>query len=349
MKVRRDSSPFVRIAAVVSLVAALFPASAAAVGSVSTVAPRPLGMGGAFTAVEDRLAAMAWNPAALLPPACHRGTNLRLHLNILGAPAVARETGLLTGDLTEPYASLPALEQVTLGIGSVVKGATLRRGGLSIGVLLLEEQLDPEGLAESRGLADAGDLIDGYYANVVVSFRLDPRVSVGATGTILAGWNADGGRQYDLGRVYGALLKPNDRVTVGLMYFDLPVGFEAYRRGIEGLAPRTMNGGISYRPSDDVIVALDLRDLGEKHAGTGLEPRVGIEWTVLGVAAVRAGGFREEGSEAGVLTLGLGAISMPGCRTGSEAPGGETFVLNYAALLSEDAAPRHLLSALIHF
>jgi hypothetical protein len=349
MLVRRRPALVHRFAPIAILAVLTFSVRADGVGSVSTVAPRPLGMGGAFVAVEDRLAAMAWNPAGLLPPACSRGTNLRLHLNILGAPAIARETGLLTGALTEPYASLSVAEQAAVAIGSVIKGATLRRGGLSVGVLLLEEELDPVGLAESRGLADAGDLLDGYYANVVVSFRLDPRVSVGATATILAGGDGEGDRRHDLGRVYGALLKPNDRVTVGLTYFDLPAGFESIRRGIEGLAPRTMNGGIAYRPADNVVVAFDLRDLGEKHHGTSLEPRAGLEWNPWGETAVRVGAFREEGSGDGVLTLGLGAISMPGCRVGGETPGGDTFVLDYATLLSDGAAPRYLLSVLLQF
>jgi len=322
---------------------------ACAAGSVSTVSPRPLGMGGAFLAVEDESAAVAWNPAALRPPLCSRSGSFRFHANILGGPAVARETGLLTGVEKSPFRDLPGHEKLLVAVGSVLKSVTFARGGFSAGVLLLEEQLDPATLADSRGLADAGDLLDAYYANIAVAFVLDPRVSIGAAGTVFYGWDASGDRSTGVGRSYGALLRPNERVSVGITYFDLVSGFSDYRRAIEGLAPRTMNAGICFRPHGSLLLALDLRDLAEKHSDTGLEPRLGIEWDPWGRFALRAGTFREGGEGSQVFTFGVGAIPMVGCWEGLERPRSDAFVLNYAVLVREGAGPRHLLSAILHF
>ncbi len=308
-----------------------------------------MAMGGAFTAVEDRLAAMAWNPAGLLPPECHRGSNYMFHLNLLGAPAIVRETGLLTGVETEPYASLPPLEKLTVALGSVVKGATYRRGGLALGVLLLEEHLDPVGLSESKGLADASALLDAYYTNFVVSFRLHPTVAIGATASIFADWDEDGNRRYGGGRVYGAILTPNDKVRAALTYYDADSDHQDTRLSVEGFSPRTMNGGIAYRPIPGVLLSFDLRDLTEEHGHTALEPRAGVEWNLWGTGAVRAGGYREEGGDSGVLTLGLGAIPMTGCMDPAMPLPSDAFVLNYAVLLTDGEGPRHLLSALLRF
>jgi hypothetical protein len=319
-----------------------------AVGSVSTVSPRPLGMGGAFLAVEDEVSAAAWNPAALLPRRCSRGGGFRVHLNVLGAPAIVRETGILTGVESELFGSLPEAERLAVALGSVFKSVSFSRGGFACGALLLEERLDPQGLRESKGLADAGDLLNGYYSSLCVAIHLGDKVSIGAAETVFAG--LDGGeRRFGAGRSYGALLRPNRQVTVGLVYFDAPPGFGDYRREIEGLASRTMNAGLAYRPHESLVLTLDLRDLAEKHRGTALAARAGVEWNLWGQGALRAGYFREESTDADVLSVGVGAIAMPGCREAWDDGRGDGFVLNYASLISSADGPRHLLSAVLHF
>jgi hypothetical protein len=306
-------------------------------------------MGGAFMAVDDEVAAMAWNPAGFVPPACGSGVGARVHVNILGAPAIARETGLLSGAESEPFASLPAIEKLSIVLGSVAKAATVRAGGMAVGALMLEEHLDPEGLAETRGLADAGDLLGAYYTTFTFAFQLAPSVTIGVSETILSGWDSRGRRKNGTGRAYGALLRPNDEVAVGLTYLDLPGAFEHYRLGLEGLGSRTMNAGLAYRPSEHLLLTFDLRDLSEKHPETSLEPRAGVEWNLWGQGALRAGGYREDGGETNVLTLGVGSIPAAACPRSGRTPGGDEFVLNYTVLLKQEGAPRHLLSLLLHF
>jgi len=340
----------VRLAGALTLAAVvLAPSVSLAVGSVSTVAPRPLGMGGAFMAVEDEVAAIVWNPAGLSPPRCRRGWNVRLHANILGGPAIIRETGLLTGVHTEAFRDLPGGEKLVIAAGGFVKSVTFRRGQLVMGLLLLEEQLDPRGLIESQGLADPSYLLDAHYSGLTVAFKLAPTVSIGVSQMVFAGVDETGSRRYGTGRIYGALLRPNDIVTVGFTYFDVSQGFQEYRRSIDGLAARTVNAGISLRPVPSVILTFDLRDMAELYTDTSLEPRAGIEWNLWGRAAVRAGAFREDGGESPVLSLGIGAIPMIGCFHRGEALRSDGFVLNYAVLLSEGSGPRHLISALLHF
>jgi hypothetical protein len=341
-------APAARVVLVVVLLLSL-PSVAHSVGSVSTVAPRALGMGGAFMAVDDEQSAVAWNPAGFVPAQCGRGGNLRVHLNVLGAPAIARETGLLTGVQSEEFDRLGGLEKATVAVGSLVKGLSFRRGGLAVGVLLLEEHLDPEALAESKGLADASDLLAGYYSSIGVVFRLDPRVSIGAAETLFAGLDEAGERRFGVGRAYGAILRPNDSVSVGFTYFSVPPEFSQYRLGVEGLAGQTMNAGLAYRPSPSVLLTFDLRDLAEKHSATALSPHAGLEWDLWGRAAIRAGAYLEDGGDSRVLTVGLGAIPMAACWRGASSAPSDAFVLNYAALLTEREGPRHLLSVILHF
>ncbi len=347
---RRGHRRAVRAAAALVLFAvALAPVEVSAVGSVSTVSPRPLAMGGAFMAVEDEVAAMTWNPAALSPPRCRRGWNLRIHGNILGAPAVVRETGLLTGVHTEPFRDLPGGEKVVIAVGSAMKAFTLRRGQLALGVILVEEQLDPTGLVGAQGLADASYLLESHYSGMTIAFRLAPTVSIGLTQMVFARLNSSGERVYGGGRVYGALLRPNELVTVGFAYFDFSRGFQNYRREVEGLGPRTMNAGVTFRPIPPLLLTFDLRDMAEKHSDTSLEPRAGLELNLWGRGAFRAGLYREDGGESTVLSVGAGAIPMVGCFHRGEAYRSDGFVLNYAVLVSQNSKPRHLISALLHF
>jgi hypothetical protein len=332
-----------------ALLVFLVPSLSRSVGSVSTVAPRALGMGGAFMAVDDEQSAVAWNPAGFVPPSCRRSGNFRVHLNVLGAPAIARETGLLTGVPSDEFDRLAGPEKAVIAVGSLIKAASFRRGGFAVGVLLLEEQLDPEALAESKGLADASDLLSAYYSSVGVVFRLDPRVSIGAAETLFAGFDGAGERIFGIGSAYGAILRPNEAVSVGFTYLSVPPEFAHYRSGIEGLASQTMNAGIAFRPSASVLVTFDLRDLAEKHTATALSPHAGVEWGLWGNAALRGGAFLEDGGDSRVLTVGVGAIPMVACWEGGVSAPADAFVLNYAALLTEGEGPRHLLSAILHF
>ncbi len=325
------------------------PGRSSAVGSVSTLAPRPMGMGGAFLAVEDEIVSAVWNPAALSPPRCRRGWNVRIHGNILGAPAIVRETGLLTGVHTQPYADLPVGEKVALAVGSAIKGITLRRGQFFAGLVFVEERLDPVGLVESQGLADPEYLLNEHASGLSVGFELDPRVSLGFTQLVFAGRGGSDRRVYGAGRIYGALLRPNDEVTVGFTYFDFSRGFHESRSAIEGFGARTMNAGITYRPVSPLLVSFDLRDMAEKHAATSLEPRVGLELNLWGRGAIRAGAYREDEGETAVLSLGAGAIPMVACFHSDEGFRSDGFVLNYAVLLADGSKPRHLISALLHF
>ncbi|MBD3349355.1 MAG: hypothetical protein GF400_09210 [Candidatus Eisenbacteria bacterium] len=335
--------------AVAGVLACLSPGCAHAVGSVSTVAARPLGMGGAFVAIEDEAAAAAWNPAAFLPRQCRRRGGFRFHVNVLGAPAIARETGLLGGDETDEFDRLSGLERLGIAVGGALKSIGYRRGGFACGVLLLEEHLWPAGLEESRGLADASDLLDGYYSTLCVTFRLGSSVSIGAAETLFARFDESGERRFGVGRSYGALLRPNDEVSVGLVYVDVPKAYDHFRRQLEGLAPRTMNAGLAWRPRKSLVLTFDLRDMAEKHDDTALKPRFGFEWNLWGKGAVRAGHYREERAGADVLSVGVGAIPMESCGVGAVEGRADAYVLNYAALLSEAVGPRHLLSVMLHF
>jgi hypothetical protein len=138
-------------------------------------------------------------------------------------------------------------------------------------------------------------------------------------------------------------------VTVGLTYVDMSHDFAHYRLAVEGLGARTMNAGLAYRPSDDLLLTFDLRDMSEKHAETSLEPRLGVEWNLWGRGALRAGAYREDAGETNVLTLGMGSIPVSPCPRSARTPGGDAYVLNYAVLLKEGGSPRHLLSVLMHF
>ncbi|MBN2566054.1 MAG: hypothetical protein JXB46_10130 [Candidatus Eisenbacteria bacterium] len=327
----------------------LSPGTGLTVGSVSTVSPRPMGMGGAFMAVEDDQAAMAWNPAGLIRPDCTAGTKASVHINILGAFSIAGETGLLSGTEAEPFGSLSGFEKLTVVLGSVFKSVSIRSGGAAFGVLMLEEQLDPSGLSRSRGLADASYLLGAYYTTMAFAFQLAPSVSIGLSETILSGWEGPRDRRTGTGHAYGVILRPNELVTVGLTYSDLPEGFRDYRLGVEGLSAGTTNAGLAYRPVPRVLMTLDLRDLTERQANTAVEPRAGMEVNLWGKGALRAGAFRENGGRTDVLTLGFGAIPMNTCLGRSVELAGDAFVVNYALLIREEGGPRHLLSAILHF
>jgi hypothetical protein len=323
--------------------------SARAVGTVSTVSPRPMGMGGAFMAVDDELAAMAWNPAGMAPPRCRSANGLRFDINVLGAPSIAAETGLLTGVESEQFASLHAIEKLATAIGCVAKSVRVRTRGVAFGVLFLEEHLDPQGLARSRRIADAEDLLDGYYTTVAFAFRLAPSASIGMSQVVFSGLDEGGGRSTAYGRSYGAVLRPNEFLTVGLTYLDTPPDFQHYRLSVEGLGTRTMNAGVAYRPWRGTLLTLDLRDLSETHPETSMEPRLGLEWNAPGRVAVRAGAYREDSGRTDVLTLGLGAIPRSVCPESGPEFSGDSYTINYAVLLADGVGPRHLLSAVLHF
>jgi hypothetical protein len=259
--------------------------------TLSTVKARPLSMGGAFMSVRDDLAALDMNPAGFSILTSYRRSQAFVFLNTL-SPVVflSNRNGLPLGEAI---------------LGSIVRGAALKLGGVQFGLIIGEESLSDIGRLDRDRVFDTNGYTAFRNTTFGVSVSLAPRVSLGFAGEVYSRGEGDE-RIHHMGYRYGLILQTRHKIQVGLCFVNLPEKAGNERMNRERLADETLNIGISYTPWDLFRIALDIRNVSDEGKGVVREPHVGVEFFPLPHVTLRAGYFREKDSKSETISAGLG-------------------------------------------
>ncbi|MDZ7289617.1 MAG: hypothetical protein ONB42_06760 [candidate division KSB1 bacterium] len=315
--------------------------------TVSTLVARPLGMGGAFTSVEDDLTALLYNPAsfALYQDYPARAGRLSVFLNPI-APIVA---------LQQPEAlfgrSRVTWEEAAAALGMLVKGVALSRGVFELGAVFGEQAPQPELFSKTR-FFNAEGYLDNQYNVLAVRMRVAERVALGGSLGLYYHHSKQYGRKWGMGTSYGVRVRPARHVAVGISYITFPQMQPGYREALERIVDGTVNLGVSVRSSFGTTVAADIRNLGDEKAATGeliREAHFGVEQVLLSHLALRIGLFRkrhEDAEDRYALSAGFGLVEgnrfWPPRRRFSH----PSWVMNYGMVTEMVADHRRFVHAL---
>ena len=223
----------------------------------SGVGARPLGMGGAFTAIADNADAPYWNPAGL---------------GNLSSSEITTMQTKLSSDADHYYVSYvrPAfggtfgVSWIQVGLGNVAQTST---------------EVDTHNEVQNIS-------IFSYFSNAyMLSYgkNLNEHVSVGLTGKYLTSdmFGVAGGQAYGYSVTPGILIKPREHLSIGLKIDEL-VNQQRWGTGTAEHAPPKIRLGLAYHSPNPGLFALDIsQTLRSNYAA---EASAGYEWSRGGLS-----------------------------------------------------------------
>jgi hypothetical protein len=313
--------------------------------AVSTLVARPLGMGGAFTAVNDDLAALLYNPASFTLYQDYRARRFTVFLNPVAPIVALQKPEALFGRAYYTW------EEAAAVAAMLVKGMTLSLGAFEFGALFGEQSPQPEHFSAPR-VFNANDYLDNQYNILAMRMRVAERVSLGGSLGLYYRSDAERGRRWGVGTSYGVQVRPSRRVAVGVSYITFPQMAPDYREAVERIVDGGVNLGVSVHSKFGTIIAVDFRNLGYENAATSelmRETHLGVEQVLLSHLALRAGAFRkryENAENRYVLSAGVGLADANGFWTPKRRFSHANWIFNYGVVTETLAGQRRFYHAL---
>ncbi len=293
--------------------------------TLSTVKARPLAMGGAFTSVEDDLAAIQFNPAAFQLYSFPKKGRFTFFLNPVSPFAGAAKRDDLFSGKGDRF------DDVLLSLSLLLKAVSFSMNNLTFGLLLGEQGLNLPASAVSDEVFRAKGFRQNHAHSFVARVALADKVSIGGVAHFLYGsksGNPDD-THTDVAISYGILLKPEKGLNIGVSFINLPDSLEAFRLPVERFVDESVNVGISYRPVAGTLFSLDVRNLGEEQNLAVREFHFGLEQVLFGHIAVRGGIFRRNNDD-NVFSVGIGLFDGNALHGFEDHFAHREFFLNYA-------------------
>lgn len=260
--------------------------------TLNSLKARAMAMGGAFTALDDGLASLDFNPATFDLSASQSGARIRLLLNPIGLAVIKQNSG--DAFKWDDY------------VGWIVHGVGFSFGRFSFGLVFNEELLgDVDRLARWR-FFDGTGFSQFRSTSYGFSLRLASRVSLGLAGETLMR-SENGTLIAETGYRYGVVLKPKPSLTVGVSFTDFPKQFAESRLDIERMADEGLNIGILYSPWSFFSIAFDVRNVSDEAKGAAREPHVGLEFKPSRRFSIQGGAFWQK-DNIQVYSMGLGLL-----------------------------------------
>ncbi len=266
--------------------------------TTSSVFARAMGMGKAYTAVKDGLASIIYNPAAFQeqPP----GSPFHLYINPVGAYAVSENWRVLQN--TDENRSIKGLGLA----GLVFRSAMYATSAFRLTLLLSEELPDCPTDIGGSGEFSGERVLNWHYHTLSTQVRLAEQVSIGASGYAFMLMNEEDDRyQKKFGGSYGIIMNPSIKFSAGIAYYALPDIADSLFYKQHRIVNETVNVGIAYQPSQNVTVALDVRNVTEEDKLSSREIHVGAE-AVLGSFFALRGGYYHRIDQNDIYSCGLG-------------------------------------------
>ncbi|MFQ5602015.1 MAG: hypothetical protein ACE5HS_01955 [bacterium] len=273
--------------------------------TLNTVNARPLAMGGAFMAVGDDLPAINFNPAGYMLDKDEDSRRFTFYVNPMASfLGVIDRKDLFKGSGSK-------IDDILLSTGLLLKALSMRVKSFEVGLLLGEQNLRLPDAFTSERFVEATGYRQNHSHSIVGRLRLAEKVSLGGTVSIVVGSreNDPFARISDLGISYGIILKPANKLKVGVSFVNLPDSIKHYREDLERIVDESVNIGLSYRLFDGTLLAFDMRNLGEDDEAAVREFHFGAEQQIMSQVALRAGYYKKSTGEH-VISGGIGLLNL---------------------------------------
>lgn len=270
--------------------------------SLSTTWARPMAMGGAFTAVADNLPALLYNPANFTLYRDQHTARLSVFLNPIGLAGALREPEKLHGSERVRIQELASMLEL------FVHGLAYGNRSFQVAALFGEEA--PNAAFSSRqDFIDASRYTQNQFSLLAGRAMFAERVGIGASVGIYYQQTAKG-REWGTGWSYGVTLLSGNDIRIGVSYWSFPDNMEEYLIQPERLVHEAVNLGIAYKTPFGMLLAFDVRNLGEESKQPVREIHIGIEQRFLPWLALRGGYFYDRILQCVLVSAGVGLVDQ---------------------------------------
>lgn len=313
--------------------------------TANTIFARSISMGSAFTAMEAGLENVLYNPAAMGLSQLDR-RSLSFYFNPVGsASAVYYRNNLTLRSEKQPSDYLSAL-------GLFARSISFSKPTFQF-TLLLSEELpnNPQRSAENEVVTTRGHLDWNYHA-AAARVTLAKQVSLGATGYAFQILSPDNELQRRFGSSYGILMRPGEKLSAGVSYFNFPQQADTLMFLQHRISHNSINVGIVYRPHHKIRLALDFRNASDGGSESSNEVHTGLEITPTRFFALRGGYFHQNEYKIDTFTAGFGFADFRAYSSQTERFVFSNIILNYGLQVEkriDDYTLVHYFTFLIRF
>ncbi|MBN1350086.1 hypothetical protein JXJ21_11795 [candidate division KSB1 bacterium] len=319
---------FIRLVMVSFLIGTALPDQAKSedyIISLSTSNCRALAMGGAFVAVNDDLATSNFNPATFDLYRLPKNFKITFFLNPITSAASLTDRYMLDENRQS--------RELAKSLAWLVKGITFSAKFIAGGFIFSEESLYYKNRLRRDKFLDFETFGKDISHSFLLRFRLSEQVAVGFTTTLLE-YRQETMEQRDLVTSYGAMLKPNERVTIGVAYFGLAKKLPNFREPIQRMMDDTINLGLAYEPFSNTLLSCDIRNLNQIENWDTFEIHAGVEQTVFSLLALRGGYFQTQ-TQHQCFSTGIGLIDSNHFVKSANKFGHNSFLFNYSLVFEK--------------
>ncbi len=274
--------------------------------TASIIRARALAMGSAYHSLIDDFSAGLYNPGAFKLNRTREGHSFRFFFNPVGMFISFYDYSKYNRDFARDD-KLTVYEGFS-SASMILKGAVFTTQMFDFGFNLGEEIITSDSLlTHDERFFSIEEQSHGSFNSAFVNFKVSSSVSLGVTGTLYRS-RTSGNTTYKGGYTFGVLLKPNPKLNVGIAYNKIPQYFSNGRFLLESIEGETVTGGISYYPSENTILSIDLRNLNKEDKQATREIHAGFERYFRERIALRAGYYRKKLTQNDVYSFGIGIL-----------------------------------------
>ena len=266
----------------------------------SSLNTRPIGLGGAYTSVVGTDISAVYNPALSAFYSTGKSGRFSLLLTpIETISAIKYKNDLSIDDSFKGWDWLNIL-------GVFTKSFSYSNAGLKT-VLILTEQLPNNPFADNnKKVMNSGGLLNWNYSTLSTTLQLAKQISIGISGFVVTADSLSEHRR-SFGTSYGVAIRPDEKLTVGVAYFDFNNSVADIFLTQHRFVDETINVGISFSPTNSWLFSADVKNVSDEEKEIISELHTGAEFSPWSSLAVRVGYFKEE-KKNNVYSFGLSLL-----------------------------------------
>jgi hypothetical protein len=286
----------------------------------------PMGMGGAFTAIEGGLSSIHYNPATFRLANIKRGFRIAGFANPVASISMYSffredsEKGLTASNWWDVARVLP-------------KAVVLSTPTWEFALLGQEELESRKEFHENKKLFEADNFFNHVVHTALLRIRLADQVHIGGT---LSQYTSEVNSETmnKIGSSYGFYVIPSPKLGVGIVFMDIPAKFKNIRLENDRIEDETVNIGVAYHLLANNTISLDVRNMSEENRSTTREWHVGLEQGFWKHIYLRSGFYRDQRKNENHFSFGAGLVNLNFARHGVRKFVIPVLAVNYALRLN---------------